>query len=369
MKTDNYKKAIDNIHNRVRYAVTTHMPTLDHIMGVENMSEADKIWYEAYKKYGNRNHTWKDFRDMFYGNVDVMHKTVAHWKTWDEINDVLSHAYDLVPEIRRLMRKYDIGSIDMTKLEEYKQYPDLVAVCQKYRNIGSMANQNYSTFNPQIAKLEKEFEKKSKLIAADDKKAKIDLVVEYLKKMDAYVDLQNGDFVVAERIEMYREIILKDPQILELVKDFDKMSASQKVDLARMILNKSAKITGTPTGRVIQDDGPNGPHALTGNQAAGYVNNRKEFLFRGDVLDNSDLWLFLKDLAHEDAHRIDYYNADYGMIGTQLMKFVEDNYVNNAVIDVELYRKFATEQSSYYLERTTASALEYAIRHQSQIQS
>ncbi|MDE6478378.1 MAG: hypothetical protein K2L94_03985 [Alphaproteobacteria bacterium] len=363
MKTDSYTKAIDNIYNRIGHAVVQGIPTLDHIMGVENMSEADKIWYEAYKKYGNRNHTWQDFRDMFYGDVDVMQKTVVHWKTWDEINDTLSQAYDLVPEIRRLMREYGINSINVTKLEEYKQYPDLVSVCKKYREIGSMAYQNYSTFNPQIAKLEKAFEKKSKMIAVDDKKAKIDLIVEYLEKMDEYVDLQNGDFVVAERIETYREIILKDQQILKLAKDFDKISGSQKVDLARMILNKSAKITGTPTGQVIQDDAPAGPHVLTGNQVAGYVENRKEFLFRGDDL--TTLWTFLKYLVHEDAHRIDYYNAEYGMIGTQLMKFVNDNYVNNADIDVELYRKFATEQSSYYLDRTTASALEYAIMHQS----
>lgn len=57
-------------------------------------------------------------------------------------------------------------------------------------------------------------------------------------------------------------------------------------------------------------------------------------------------------------------DAEYGMIGTQLMKFVENNYLNDSDIDEELYRKFATEQSSYYLDKTIGAALKYEIEHQ-----
>ena len=92
-------------------------------------------------------------------------------------------------------------------------------------------------------------------------------------------------------------------------------------------------------------------------------NEDQEFLFRAEILERYPLALFLKDLAHEDAHRIDYYNAEYGMIGTQLMKFVEDNYLNNNDIDFELYKKFATEQSSYYMHDTVAAALRYNIKY------
>ena len=363
MKTEQFENAISDIHSRVKELVMNQLPTLDGIMQVDKMSPEDRVFYEAYKKYGNRNHTWQDFKAMFNGDIATMQATVKHWRTWDEINDALSQAYDLIPEIKRLINKYKLETIDVTKPEEFEQYPDLVAVCEEYRKVYNSTHQNYSTFNPQVAKLEQEFEKKAKAIDETDKKAKIDLIVEYLQKMDEYIDLTNGNFVIGERIELYREIILNDQQILEQAKDFDNLSVIQKIDLARMILNKSAKITGTPTGKVIQDDAIGGPHVLTGNQTAGYAHKQKEFLFRAEVLERYPLALFLKDLAHEDAHRIDYFNAEYGMIGTQLMKFVADNYLNNNEIGVELYRKFATEQSSYYMHNTVAAALGYNIKY------
>ena len=358
MRTEQFENAINDIHSRVKELVMNQLPTLDGIMQVDKMSPEDRVFYEAYKKYGNRNHTWQDFKAIFNGDIATMQKTVKHWKTWDEINDFLSQAYDLVPEIKRLKRKYNLKSI-----KEFKQYPDLAAVYEKCRDLESQGQPNYSTFNPQVAKLEQEFEKKAKAIDKNDKKAKIDLVVEYIKKFDEYIDLTNGNFVIGERIELYRKIILQDQQILEQAKNFDNLSAIQKIDLARMILNKSAKITGTPTGRIIQDDAIGRPHVLEGDQTAGYAHEVQEFLFRAEILERYPLALFLKDLAHEDAHRIDYHNAEYGMIGTQLMKFVEDNYLNNNDIDVELYKKFATEQSSYYMHDTVAAALHYNIKY------
>lgn len=358
MKTEQFENAINDIHSRVKELVMNQLPTLDGIMQVDKMSPEDRVFYDAYKKYGNRSHTWQDFKAMFNGDIATMQKTVKHWKTWDEINDALSQAYDLIPEIKRLKRKYNLKSI-----KEFKQYPDLAAVYEKCLDLESQGQPNYSTFNPQVAKLEQEFEKKAKAIDKNDKKAKIDLVVEYIKKFDEYIYLTNGNFVIGERIELYRKIILQDQQILEQVKNFDNLSAIQKIDLARMILNKSAKITGTPTGIIIQDDAIGRTHVLEGDQTAGYAHEVQEFLFRAEILERYPLALFLKDLAHEDAHRVDYHNAEYGMIGTQLMKFVEDNYLNNNDIDVELYKKFATEQSSYYMHDTIAAALHYNIKY------
>lgn len=361
MKKEQFDIATQDIHSRVKELVLNQLPTLDGIMQADKMSPEDRVFYETYKKYGNRNHTWQEFKAIFNGNIATMQATIKHWKTWDEINDFLSQAYDLTSEIINLKKKYGLKSI-----AEFKQYPDLVAVYEKCLDLESQGQPNYSTFNPRVAKLEQEFEKRANAIEANDKKSKIDLVVEYIKKFDEYIDLTNGNFVIGERIELYREIILKDQQIYELVKDFDNLSAMQKIDLARMILNKSAKITGTPTGKVTHDDAIGGPNVLKGNQLAGYAWREQEFLFRAEVLERYPLALFLKDLAHEDAHRIDYYNAEYGMIGTQLMKFVEDNYLNNNDIDVELYKKFATEQSSYYMHNTIAAAVSYDIKQTAQ---
>ena len=178
MKIEQFNIATKNIINKIIQASKTQTPFLDYIMQVEKMSPEDKLFYEAYKKYGNRNHTWQDFKAMFNGDIATMQKTVKHWRTWDEINDALSQAYYLIPEIKRLIDKYKLETIDVTKPEEFEQYPDLVAVCEEYRKVYNSTHQNYSTFNPQVAKLEQEFEKKAKAIDKNDKKAKIDLVVE-----------------------------------------------------------------------------------------------------------------------------------------------------------------------------------------------
>ena len=79
MKTKLYQKGIANIRLLVAQSIERQIPTLDYIMGFDKMSPTDKIWYEAYKKYGNRNHTWQDFRDMFYGDLNTMQKTVKNW--------------------------------------------------------------------------------------------------------------------------------------------------------------------------------------------------------------------------------------------------------------------------------------------------
>ena len=89
MKTEQFENAINDIHSRVKELVMNQLPTLDGIMQVDKMSPEDKVFYEAYKKYGNRSHTWQDFKAMFNGDIATMQKTVKHWKTWDEINDFL----------------------------------------------------------------------------------------------------------------------------------------------------------------------------------------------------------------------------------------------------------------------------------------
>lgn len=371
MKTKLYQKGIANIRLLVAQSIERQIPTLDYIMGFDKMSPTDKIWYEAYKKYGNRNHTWQDFRDMFYGDLNTMQKTVKNWKTWDEINNLLTQQDQLITEVKQLLKKYNLQSItkkdkDPERYEQFKKnYPDLIATFEKVLTVNREATQNYSTFSPEIAKLEKDFERKALAIPKDDKKATIDLITQYIQKMDEYINLKNADFVVGERIETYRKIILNNPDILHMTHNFTDLDGTSKVNLARMILNESAKIQGTPKGQIIHDDAPDGPHALTENQGGGYNKDTQHFLFKGNDIYFSNLLNFLMVLAHEDAHRIDYYNAEYGMIGYQIMKFVEDNYLNNEDIG-KLYKKWATEQSSYYLDKVTATALKYTIEHQNE---
>ena len=86
MKKKLYKKTVLDIQKCVSESVKKQIPALDYIMETATMSPTDKIFYEAYKKYGTRNHTWQDFRDMFHGDINLMQRTVRGWKTWDEIN-------------------------------------------------------------------------------------------------------------------------------------------------------------------------------------------------------------------------------------------------------------------------------------------
>lgn len=368
MQTDKYKNAIAKIYQRVGETVIRDIPTLNYIMNVDSMSDTDKIFYEAYKKYGNRNQTWQDFKAMFNGDVERMHETVKNWKDWDERNRMNNQTATSKNEVKKLLHKYNLRSIGTDAPAEYEQlkktFPDLVQSYENFLAQDDAAQPNYCTFNPQVAQLEQEFANKLKAIAPNDIKAKNRLLADYIIKMDNLVDLENGDFVIGERIETYRKIILNNKAILETLQNFDKLSGSEKVDLARMILNESAKINGIPQGTVIEDDAPNGPHVLGPNQGAGYDKFHEKFFFRGNSSSFKNLLGFLKTLAHEDAHRIDYHNANYGMIGSQMMRFVTDNYLNNADIEDYLYKKWATEQSSYYLDLTTGAALEYTVKHQ-----
>ena len=354
-----------NIDKIVYKSIVNKMPTLDYIMGVDNMSETDKIFYEAYKKYGNRNHTWQDFKEMFNGDVENMQKTVKHWNTWDKINTVACSAHDkitkLTKQIRDLLKKYNLQKIDPDLYKSYKdKYPDLAAAFEERTKIfDSIPQENYSTFDVDISKLETEFESKFQNMSNADKKP--DLIMPYIDKMYELVDMRNRDFVMGERIQEYLKIIWNNPDILHMAVKFKDLSGTEKVDLARLILNESAKKFGTPTGMVLQDDAENGPHVLKPGQEGGYVHKRREFLFLPDSF--TDLPKFLSILAHEDAHRIDYFTPNMGMLGDQVIKWAEANYFDNVVIGTTEYRKQPSEQSSYYLQDTIGSALDYVVRH------
>lgn len=355
MKQDIYKKATDKILDLSWEAVYRQIPALDYIMGVANMSETDKFFYEAYKKYGNRNHTWQDFKAMFNSDVNIMQNTVKHWKTWDEFNNILNRLFETRDRVKELLDKYNLKEIQpdfMQTHPEYKDlYPDLVAVYQDFLNDlnSNSLFVNYSTFDPEIAKLEREFEINKKHINPEDKEKYVEFIQEYTDKMYDLVNLRNGDFVVGERIEMYCDIIRKNPQILKMAVNFDSLSGSEKIDFARMILNASAKRYGVPQGEVIDVDDYNAVSQLNlhDSQAGGYNPVSEQFLLRGNK--DYSLKYFLEILAHEDGHRIDHKRPDMGMIGLQTMKWNADNYVNDNVVGDEYYRKWPTELSSYYM--------------------
>lgn len=356
MKQNIYKKAIYNIWDRAWEAVDRQIPALDYIMGIANVSETDKIFYKAYKKYGNRNHTWQDFKAMFNGDVNIMQKTVKHWKTWDEFNNILNRLFEKTDHVKELLDKYNLKEIQpdfMQTHPEYKDlYPELVTVYQDFLNDlnSNSIFINYSTFDPEIAKIEHEFEINKKHINPEDTEKYVEFIKEYIDKMYDLIDLRNGAFVVGERMEIYGDIIRKNPQILKMAVNFDSLSGSEKIDFARMILNASAKRYGVPHGKVVDIDDYNVVSQLNlhNSPAGAYDPVSEQFLLKG----NKDYSLkdFLEILAHEDGHRIDNKRPDMGMIGLQTMKWNTDNYMNDDVVGDEYYRKWPTELSSYYMD-------------------
>ncbi len=366
MKKEQFDIATKEIHSRVKELVLNQLPTLDGIMQVDKMSPEDRVFYEAYKKYGNRNHTWQDFKAMFNGDIATMQETIKHWKTWDKINDLYSKMHEQVTVVRALLAKYDIKSISEERPAEYAEYknkyPDLVDQYEKYTKIEHRAHANYCTFDPEISKLERRFEKDKSTIPPQDKNAIRELTVNYIQQIAKLTDLRNANFVTGERIETYKKIIFSNPDILHDAENFDNLSASDKVNLARKILNASALIHGTPIGQVTDDEAPDGPHILTATQGGGYSYRTERFLLKGSNHNFSKLGVFLATLAHEDAHRIDHLNPEFGMIGNQIMQWQNVNYYNNDEIGDDTYCLQPTEQSSYYMDQTIAAAVSYNIK-------
>lgn len=341
MKKQDFDIATQQVLKKVRRSVFNQLPTLNLIMNVDKMSDDDKVFFDAYKKYGNRNHTWQDFKSMFNGNIKQMQKTVKNWHTWDEINDNFHVRNKLIA----LMTKYGINKItvDMYKSnkDEYKsKYPDFAETYEKLLKMPHIPYANYSTFDTEIAKLEREFEEKISKIPTFNPIAKTHLVSKYIKKMSDIIEMRNANFVTGERVERYIDIILSNQQILDMVQNFEQLSKKEIIDLAKLILDASATTYGT-AGDVIASK----------NDSVFYDRKTRTIHLLDDYTGvTQPLALFLKQLAHEDNHRIDHQNPEFGMIGNQIIKWNSVNYRGEESIGNEMYRLQPIEQSSYYLD-------------------
>jgi len=321
MKKDIYTKAKKKIIDLAEESVIPGVHSLDYVMGVKDMSETDRIFYEMYKLYGNRDHTWQYFKEMFNGDVQKMRETVKNWKTWDEINN----------------EDIEEDSEDDIELDMFG---------------------NYSTYNPKIAQLETEFEKKLSKQEIGDKERK-NLVKEYMEKMYELIDIENRDFVVAERIDAYREIIINDSNLLQKAISFYFLLPQERIEFVKTLLDKSAEKFGTPDAEVIQIETlPLKTRFALAGMVACYDIYTNRFYFRGE---EHDLILVLETIAHEDSHRIDHFNPSMGMLGTQITKWSNPHYIacKNVLSPKarSLYYKNPTELSSHYIDKPVASAL------------
>ena len=356
MKKEAFENASQNIQKLIIQSVKKQIPTLDYIMQVDKMSPEDRVFYDAYKKYGNRNHTWQDFKAMFNGDIELMQSTVKNWKTWDEINTIYTKFNRQRDTVYKLVNKYGIKKISIDNHQQYKdKFPDLVQEYEKLLALNNETYTNYSTFNIEVSKIEKQFEKEMAKIAPDDEESKNNLIAKYIKTMSECIDLRNGDFVVGERLEAYKNIILSNPQILNMAKNFKQLTETEIIQFGKLILDASGQKFGT-SGPVKKDKKNT---YTTSTQTITLTTDFTEFKY--------PLANFLAHLVHEDNHRIDYQNPKMGMIGNQVMQLQEKYYLPPDQKDWDLYtlyRQQPTEQASYYQEISVGIGLDLFIESQ-----
>ena len=315
---------------------------LDYLMDVEHMSERNKVWYEIYKRYGSRNHTWQDFRDMFNDNLVDACKTVRNWKTWDQINALRDEAFRTqIPKLSHLLKKYNIHQINDENYQQFEtKYPDLYVTFKTFLTMTYTACPNYCTYNPKVAKLNRKY--KGKVQEASE-------CAQFTRKMDKFIDLRNADFVVGERIENYYRILISMPYIVCQMQD-ETLPVTRKIEIAHKILNKSAEIHGAPMGPVK----PGGHPKYYGT----YVLATNSIILHKKYLTPLNLWQALYTIIHEDTHRIDYHNPDIGLLGAQIMELVPDMYLYH---ENELYFKNPVEQTALYIDNIVWTALQQMI--------
>ena len=351
MKTEQFNSATKNIVNKIIQASKTHTPFLDYIMQANKMSADDRLFYEAYKKYGNRNHTWQDFKAMFNGDINTMYSSIKNWKTWNEINA----AFHAENKVRTLLIQHHLNPKNQQEYEKLKsQYPDLAQADTEWQKAPEISYANYSTFDPNIEKLERKYEKELAQIPPQDNKSIIELNKRYVQEMIALTDLRNRDFITGERLETYWNIISENKYLFDMAQKFEHLSQKEIDNFAKLIIDASAQKFGVAGGFTPSHDGKNT-----------YSHSTKQIRITTNALVESNPLLdFLMILSHEDGHRIDDQNPYYGMLGQQIMRLQQKIYVSPEN-DKELYETQPTEQSSHYLDTPVAIGLFNALKQNS----
>lgn len=362
MKKEFFTKAIQNLQNIAGQffgndsPLLYDIPSLDSVMGVAKMSETDRIFYEAYKKYGHRTHTWQYFKEMFHGDVKNMQKTVEHWKTWEEINKEAHNRYDsnkdgfslTVANIRQITntpkgkptRIYELNELSETQNElQQELFPMPVYA-------------NYLTYTPELGDLYDSYHEDLHEIAFDDTKAHHDLRKKYIYELNKLLDFDNdnGKFVLYERINAYRKIIFESPKLLYMADRFDLLTPEEKLNFAQLILDKSAEVFGTPTYKVV-------PMPKEKPNTLGTAKDPERIFELSTSFQSKTrpLYEFLGTLVHEDSHRIDHYNPNQGLLGAQMQTFMRDYRTYDAQNDT--YRMNPTEVSAFYLGPSSGNKL------------
>ncbi len=373
---------------------------LDDAMDVAHMSATDRKFYEAYKKYGIRSETLDAFKARFGGDYSKLDDVIKKqgWLGLDELSTISRQTIDdLDAEFRALNAQADelaktSGLGDTKVRERIQQLRDQAGqVFVRKMNVEAYLDNpvgfsNYRSLDPNVVQMTEEarnaldinaitqdmFERNPSLKAALDNKyqeymdGKITLdeygefystevLDEVFKVRTSYqktwnesiipqsVKIDNKDFVIAERIQLYSEIVDKDPELRRMATNFENLTDGEKVAFGQKILDKSGEYTVSGKYQfkdATQWDAEN-PDAV---RTWSGLHDRSNKTLYVDIDSESSLYNFMNNLAHEDAHKIDAFSPEMGMLGTDKAKLNDVTYSNQHAGG---YRSTLTEQSSY----------------------
>ncbi len=317
------------------------VPSLDTVMKADKMSETDRIWYEAYKKYGNRNHTWQYFRTLHYYYESFLYENIKHWNTREEINQDAHKRYDsgtnqeIKATLSPLYYNGDdpilVGYSCINIITKYTDEKHSQIIEDLHNHISSksklinheyslgpateemeipwvyQSHDNYSVPDPTNWNIVQKYIQESLTMKANTDSHKFKMIEplikrRYISQLYPLLNFDNAEFVTYERLNVYHQIIFHDTNLLDMAMNFGLLKPEERLNFAEKILNKSAEKFGTPTFKVKPTKG------LYAGLCSTHI---KTF----ELDSKQTLQEFLKTIVHEDPHRIDWFNPSQGLLG------------------------------------------------------
>ncbi|MBE6457949.1 MAG: hypothetical protein E7011_04055 [Alphaproteobacteria bacterium] len=156
--------------------------------------------------------------------------------------------------------------------------------------------------------------------------------------------LDNKDFVVAERVQLYSEIVDKDPELRRMATRFDKLTDEEKLAFGQKIMNKSGDYTQASKYQLKSTSQWDAEHVGESRDFIGLHSSNEKTIYVDLKEEGSSLPEFMNTLAHEDGHRIDRTSGNMGMLGREQASLSHTTYSNKWN---EGYKFTLDEQSSY----------------------
>ncbi len=327
--------------------------TVDDFMDVAHMSATDRKFFAAYRKYGKRSQKFEDFKAMYDGDYAKLEDAIKTqgWVAFDEVGSTTpetvitsktnysTYSNKLDDAIKDAASDTDYLKYRAQVLNDNPTWKTIEETLNKDYLSGAMSYDDYSKRWDELARqygtsrdefLNAVYESQGKAIA----RWNMDII-------PAIAPLDNMDYVAAERIQLYSEIIDKDPELRRMATRFDELTDSEKAVFGQKILDKSGAKTASgqyqfQTAKQWDAENP------------GKERNWSGLHSKGDKTIHVDtdrtLPQVMGTISHEDGHKIDAWQPEMGMLGEQKATLSDITYSNK---DEYGYYQTLEERSSY----------------------